>query len=347
MKKDLIIFIVYSGDDFMITLAHGAGGKTTQDLIEKVIMPKFKIRNVNALGLDGLDDGSAIKIGKKFFVFTSDSYTVKPLFFNGGDIGKLSVDGVVNDLSVMGAKPLAMHLNLVLEEGLDSDVFEKVLNSIGKTAEKEKIAILGGDTKVMEKGKVDQMVISAFGIGVTEKLLTDADVKLGDDIIVSGGVGEHEASILVEREKLGFSKIKSDCASLQGLTEKILKIGGVHAMKDLTRGGLTMALSEWSKKSKIGLNVLESEIPVSRPVKSICKIYGFDPMNMACEGRMIIAVKPDKSEMVFNALRKTELGRNSAIIGKAVKGSEVILNTLVGGRKLLTPFEGVMLPRIC
>ena len=331
----------------MITLAHGAGGKTTEDLIKKVIMPKFKIRNVNALGLDALDDGSAIKNGNTFFVFTSDSYTVKPLFFKGGDIGKLAVVGVANDLSVMGAKPIAMHLNLILEEGLDSSVFEKILHSIGKTAEREGIAILGGDTKVMEKGKIDQIAISAFGIGVASKLLTDADVKQGDDIIVSGGVGEHETSILIERENIGVSKIKSDCAPLQGLAGKILKIGGVHAMKDLTRGGLTMALNEWSEKSKIGLNIFEKDVPVSKTVKSVCRLYGFDPFNMACEGRMIIAVKPSKTRSVLKALKKTKLGRNASVIGKAVKGGEVVLNTSVGGRKFLTPFEGVMLPRIC
>ena len=191
----------------------------------------------------------------------------------------------------MGAKPIAMHLNLILEEGLDSSIFEKIISSIGKTAEKQGIAILGGDTKVMERGKIDQIAISAFGIGVTSKLLTDADVKPGDDIIVSGGVGEHEASILIERENIGVSKIKSDCAPLHGMVEKILKIGGVHAMKDLTRGGLTMALNEWSEKSKIGLNIFEKTIPVSKTVKSMCRIYGFDPFNLACEGRMIIAVE--------------------------------------------------------
>ncbi|MCL5011362.1 MAG: hydrogenase expression/formation protein HypE [Candidatus Marsarchaeota archaeon] len=331
----------------MITLAHGAGGKTTEDLIKKIIMPKFKIRNVNALGLDALDDGSAIKSGKTFFVFTSDSYIVKPLFFKGGDIGKLAVVGVANDLSVMGAKPIAMHLNLILEEGLDSSVFEKILSSIGKTAEEQGIAILGGDTKVMEKGKIDQIAISAFGIGVTSKLLTDADVKPGDDIIVSGGVGEHEASILIERENIGVSKIKSDCAPLQDMVEKILKIGGVHAMKDLTRGGLTMALNEWSEKSKIGLNIFEKTIPVSKTVKSMCRIYGFDPFNLACEGRMIIAVESSKTRIVLKTLKKTKLGKNASVIGKAVEGGEVVLNTSVGGRKLLTPFEGVMLPRIC
>jgi hydrogenase expression/formation protein HypE len=331
----------------MITLAHGAGGKATDDLIKKVIIPSFKIRNYNALGLDALDDGSAIKKEGGFFVFTSDSYVIKPLFFKGGDIGKLAVVGVANDLSVMGAKPIAMHLNLILEEGLDLDVLEKILSSIGRTAEKEGIAILGGDTKVMERGKLDQIAISAFGIGIASNIFTDAGVKPGDDIIVSGSVGEHEASILIEREGVGVSKIKSDCAPLYGLVEKVLRIGGVHAMKDLTRGGLTMALNEWSEKSKVGLNIFEKNVPVSKTVRSVCKLYGFDPFNLACEGRMIIAVEPSKTKMIIKALKKTRLGRNASVIGKAFKGSDVILNTAVGGRKFLTPFEGVMLPRIC
>ena len=331
----------------MITLSHGAGGKATQDLIKKTIMPRFRIRNVNFLGLDGFDDGSAVnvkKVGGKFFVFTSDSYTVKPLFFKGGDIGKLSVVGVVNDLSVMGAKPLAMHLNLIIEEGFDTGLLERILDSIGKNAEKDGVAILGGDTKVMERGKVDQLVISAFGVGVADKVITDAGVKVGDDIIVSGGVGEHEAAIIVEREGLN-STVKSDCASLSRVVQKILRVGGVHAMKDLTRGGLSMALNEWSEKSGVGLEVGEEKIPVSRQVRSICRVYGFDPFNLACEGRVVVACDPGKSEKILNILKRGNAG--AAVIGKAVKGGEVVIRNRFGGRKILRPLEGVMLPRIC
>jgi hydrogenase expression/formation protein HypE len=276
----------------MITLEHGAGGRRTQELVEKKIAPLFTHRNYNALGLDAFDDGSAIRTGKGYVVFTSDSYVVSPLFFCGGDMGKLAACGTINDLSVMGAKPIAMHMNLVLEEGFGEKELERLLRSMAKVCKKERVHLLGGDTKVVEKGKADGLIISAFGIGIAKKLVLNSGLAPGDAIILSGTIGEHEMAIFSEREKLDFSGgFKSDCAPLYKMISGAMSAGRVHSMKDITRGGLAGALNEMAKKSNVSLHIQEKDIPVRDAVKNACEMFGFDSLNLACEGRAVLGVR--------------------------------------------------------
>jgi hydrogenase expression/formation protein HypE len=333
----------------MITLEHGAGGRKTQELVEKLIAPLFSYRNYNDVGLDSFEDASAIKVGKTHVVFTSDSYVVSPIFFKGGDIGKLAACGTINDLAVMGAKPIAMHMNLILEEGFPKEDLRKVMKSMAAVCKKEKVHLLGGDTKVVERGKADKISIGAFGIGIASRLVRNAGLKAGDAIIVSGTIGEHEMAIFSEREKLDFQgNFSSDCAALYGMIGKAKKAGKITSMKDITRGGLSGALNEMAKKSKVSIHINEEEIPVREAVKNACEIFGFDILNLACEGRAVMGVRARDAQGVLKALRKTREGKLARIIGRATPGDgEVILNTKMGGRKLVLVPTGSVLPRIC
>ncbi len=333
----------------MITLEHGAGGRKSQELIEKTIAPLFRYRDYNDLGLDGFEDGSSIKIGKEHVVFTSDSYVVKPIVFKGGDIGKLAACGTINDLAVMGARPIAMHMNLVIEEGFGELELGKILRSMAGVCRGERLHLLGGDTKVVEKGALDKIVIACFGIGLAGKLVRNSGLKPGDAVIVSGSIGEHEMAIFSEREKLGFSgSFKSDCAPLYGMIQKAMKAGGVHAMKDITRGGLAGALNELASKSVVSIQVEETEIPMRTPLKNACEVFGFDPLTLACEGRAVMGVNGGDAKLVLRALRRTREGRGARIIGKVVPGKgEVVLDTELRGRRLIQVPTGSPLPRIC
>lgn len=333
----------------MITLEHGAGGRKTQELIEKTIAPLFKYRNYNALGLDAFDDGSAIKTKEGFVVFTSDSYVVNPLFFKGGDIGKLAACGTINDLSVMGARPIAMHMNLVIEEGFSEKELKRLLGSMASIMKGEHVHLLGGDTKVVEKGKADGLTIGAFGIGLAKRLVTDSGLSPGDVIIVSGPIGEHEMAIFSEREKLSFSgNFKSDCAPLYRMVSKAMASGAVHAMKDITRGGLSGALNEMAKKSGVSVHLMERDIPIRDAVKNACEMFGFDPLILACEGRVVMGVERADARRVLATLRQTREGRGARIAGEVLKGDgEVILTTELGGRRLVQIPAGSPLPRIC
>ena len=331
----------------VITLEHGAGGRKSQELIEKRIAPLFKYRNYNDLGLDGFEDGSAIRVGKEHVVFTSDSYVVKPTFFSGGDIGKLAACGTINDLAVMGARPIAMHMNLILEEGLQEEELGRILKSMAAVCKRERVHLLGGDTKVVEKG--GGMAIAAFGIGLASKLVRNSGLKAGDAVIVSGTIGEHEMAVFSMREKLGFfGSFKSDCAPLYGMIQKAMGAGEVHAMKDITRGGLAGALNELAFKSGVSIHVEETGLPIRAPVKNACEVFGFDPLTLACEGRAVIGVKGKDAKSVLGALRRTREGKGAVIIGKVAPGrGEVVLNTETGGRRLVQLPTGSPLPRIC
>ncbi len=331
----------------MITLSHGAGGRKTQMLIEGIAR-MFKYRNYNSLGLDGYDDGSAIKFGKEHLVFTSDSYTVNPFFFKGGDIGKLTACGVINDLSVMGAKPIAMHSNLLLEEGFSEKNLERIMRSLSLVLRKNRVHLLGGDTKVLERGKLGGIVISAFGVGIASRLVVDSGLKAGDSIVVSGTIGEHEMAIFSEREKLDFSgNFISDCAPLYDMIKRAL-VTEIHSMKDITRGGLAGALNELAVKSKANINIEENMVPVRDSVRNACEVFGFDPLALACEGRIVIGVKKKDAGKLLRILRKTKSGRNASVIGRVSKGTgEVIMNTEFGGRRLVQVPAGSTLPRIC
>lgn len=347
-----------------ITLADGAGGEKMTRLIKDYVL---KHLNSNAKNIDvplsALDDSAVVE----GVAFTTDSYTVKPLFFPGGDIGSLAVAGTVNDIAVMGASPIALSSAFVIEEGFFVDDYEKILISMKKTSRYADVPIVTGDTKVVEKGAVEKIIINTSGIGMRsktldenikeirryrrfdEKWIKDSNLKDGDKIIVSGSVGDHGIAILSFREGYGFeSKIKSDVKPLNKMIEKILKVGGVVSMKDPTRGGLANTLNEFAEKSNIGIMVEEEKIPIKEDVRSACEMLGIDPLEIGNEGKAVIGVVREKAEDVLKALRKTNEGKDAEIIGEATKNVKgVVLKTVVGGRRIVeTPIRDPV-PRIC
>jgi len=337
-----------------ITLAHGAGGRETSEIIRRLFLSRFKIiRFGNGIGLPELEDGASIPIDKdRHIVLTVDSYTVNPIFFPGGDIGKLAATGTINDLAVMGATPIAALDSMVIEEGFPIEDLNRIIESLRTILENENIALIGGDFKVMPKGNIDKVVITMVGIGIvhTSNMLLDSNVKPGDKIIVTGSIGEHGATILALQSGMDVesSNLKSDCQPLTSIMKAVLGIGGVHAAKDPTRGGLAMALNEFAKKSNVGIMVWEDKIPIKEEVKMYSEMLGIDPLVLACEGRAVLSVSPDKAEDVLYALKK--IGCSDAeIIGEALKEHQgmVILRTVAGGLRILEEPMGEIVPRIC
>ncbi|HUT26788.1 MAG TPA: hydrogenase expression/formation protein HypE [Methanomassiliicoccales archaeon] len=345
-----------------VTMGHGAGGEMMQELIVKSIAPFLpKIRT--EVSLESYDD-SAVVDG---VLFTTDGHTVKPIFYPGGDIGSLAVSGTVNDIAVMGGKALALSNTMILEEGLEIEVLERVMKSIGRYSEISGVPVVTGDTKVMEKGAIDEMVVVASAIGkrhpsmdhnlevassyrkVDSRWLTDDNVRDGDIILASGTMGDHGIALLSFREGYGFeSEVQSDCAPLNHMIGKLLGVGGMTSMKDATRGGFANAINEWCSKSKIGIELVEKDIPIAEAVRNASEMLGLDPLTIGNEGKVIIACVPEMAEEVLKALRADEHGRNAAIIGKASKNTKhVMMRTEVGGRRILEPPVGDPVPRIC
>lgn len=347
-----------------ITMDHGAGGTLTLQLIKKHVL-----RNLGGsrfeVPLEALDDAAVVN----GIVLKSDSHTVKPLFFPGGDIGRLSVSGTVNDIAMLGAEPVALAAGMVLEEGLPLFDLERILTSMKDACHEAGVWIVTGDTKVVEKGSLGGMIINTSGIGrrcealernlaVIKRFrpdfkagwLLDSNLKPGDKIIVSGTIGDHGIALLSFREGYSFGyELKSDVAPLNRLTLKLMdEVGGIVAMKDPTRGGLATSLNEWSEKSKVGILAREEAIPIREGVKAACEMLGIDPLEVGNEGKAVIGVIPEKAEEVLEALRSHPQGREAQIIGEATSDhQDVILQTQVGGRRLLPPPLGDPIPRIC
>lgn len=336
-----------------VELVHGGGGEAMADLINRIIVSRVKKGRIfNGLGLWDLDDGASIPIGDFELVFTSDGYTVEPLFFPGGDIGKLAITGTINDLSVMGARPLAVLDDIIVEEGFLLSDLERIISSMVSVAESLDVAIIGGDFKVMPKGKLDKIIIASTGIGLAEKgrVIRDSGLKPGDKIIVTGTIGEHEIALLSVREGLAFEgNITSDLAPLWPLMEKALEIGGISAAKDPTRGGLASSLNEMAKKSRVCIWIYEDEIPIRNEVRAACEMLGLDPLYLACEGRAVMGVDAGKAEEVLEFIKSTEVGRNARIIGevRSEPVGYVVLQTSIGGKRIIEPPVGMPLPRIC
>lgn len=333
-----------------ILLEHGAGGKLMRKLLEEVIIPTYKLNRVNGgIGLPEMDDGGTIPLGDYTLVMTTDAYTIKPIFFPGGDIGKLAICGTINDLSMMGAKPLALATSMIIEEGFPIDKLKKILMSMESVLEEVKVPIIAGDTKVMEKGKIDEIVISTCGIGIAKKVITDSGLKPGNKIIITGNIAEHEVALLAFREGLEFeTNLQSDVAPLWELVNEALKIGGITVMKDPTRGGVAGALNEIARKSGVDIYIWESLLPIRDEVRGAVEMLGIDPLEATNEGIAIIGVESEKAESVLNAIRKTKYGRNAAIVGEAREGSGmVIMETIVGGKRIIEEPIGRPLPRIC
>lgn len=345
-----------------ITMAHGAGGAIMNDLIKKYVL-KYLGGSGAEVPLEALDDAAVISD----IVLKSDSHVVKPIFFPGGDIGRLAVAGTVNDIAVMGAEPIALSCGFVLEEGLLMAEFEKILKSMNETCREADVYIITGDTKVVEKGALGGCVINTSGIGKRNEALErniaevkkhrsfdaqwilDSNLREGDKIIVSGTVGDHGLAVLSSQEGYDFgSQITSDVAPLNKLIMRLLNVGGIIAMKDPTRGGLSNTLNELSEKSKVGILVNEEKIPVRRDVRAACEMLGIDPLEVGNEGKVVIGVIPQKAEEVLAALRETEEGKNAQIVGETTKEfDEVVLKTAVGGKRILAPPIGDPIPRIC
>ena len=332
-----------------ITRMHGAGGKLMQELIERVILGNLELTSVEGgVGLRELDDGGTVPLGDREIIFTIDGHTVKPIFFPGGDIGRLAVCGTVNDIAVMGGEPIALSLSLIIPEGFPIDKLDRIMKSINETSKEAGVPVITGDTKV---SNVDDVVITTAGIGITErgKVIRDSDMKEGDVIIVSGNIGEHGMTVLLARENFDFkSNLKSDVAPLNKLIKKVLDSGvEVHAMKDPTRGGLASALNEMAEKSGLGINIYEDRIPISEEVQSLSEALGIDPLTVANEGKVVMAVKKEDGEKALEILRSHPLGRNAQIIGEVVSDHKmVVMETLVGRRIIDTPM-GDPIPRVC
>ncbi|MCQ5337145.1 MAG: hydrogenase expression/formation protein HypE [Candidatus Methanomethylicia archaeon] len=336
-----------------IQLSHGAGGTIMNDLIKEVILKNIKNRKVGrGIGLDELDDGATIPINSEEIVVTGDAYTITPIFFPGGDIGKLAICGTINDLAVMGARPIAIMDTVVVEEGFEIENLNKIFISMNEIMEKFDISLIHGDFKVMPKGKLDGIVISTMGIGMLYKKrpILDSGLKEGDKIIVTGPIGDHGIVIISLREGISFkTNIISDVAPLWNLMKKAMDAGEITAAKDPTRGGLAMALNEMAAKSNVSIWINEDEIPIRNEVKGACEMLGIDYLELACEGRIVMGVKAEDADNVLKAIRSTEEGKDAKIIGYVKKEMPgyVIMNTIIGGKRIINPPLGEPVPRIC
>ena len=345
-----------------IKLSHGAGGELMDRLIKEKMVKYFVQENID-VPLSSLDDSAVIDD----IVFTTDSHTVKPLFFPGGDIGSLAVSGTVNDIAVMGAEPIALSAGFIIEEGFSLKKFEDIVKSMGMYSAKADVPIITGDTKVVEKGAIEEFMINTSGIGrrnkflennldeirkyrdFNEKWLLDSNLKEGDKIILSGNIGEHGIALISFREGYGFdTEIKSDVAPINDLMKRALEEGGIVSAKDPTRGGLSNTLNEFSEKSNIGILVDEEKIPIPLGVASACDMLGIDPLEIGNEGKVVLGVVKEKAEDVLDAIRKHPLGKNAEIIGEVSTSIEgVVLKTSIGGRRILHKPIGDPVPRIC
>lgn len=335
-----------------IQMAHGAGGELMNRLIAESIIKNLTSKKLGEVELADLDDGASISFGDKEIVVSTDSYTVSPIFFPGGDIGKLAVCGTVNDVSVMGAKPVALASAIILEEGFLTGDLEKITRSMDASCNEVGISVITGDIKVMQRRAIDKIVITTTGIGIADKgkVIKDSNLAAGNKIILTGTIGDHGIALMSFREGFGFeTTLKSDVAPLWPMIEGALKIGGITAMRDPTRGGLSAALNDWSRKSNTGLVIDEEKVPLKEEVVAASEMLGIDPFTVANEGKAIIGVTPEKAEEVLEVIRATKLGSEAQIIGEAKDRyiGKVILNTIVGGKRIIDPPLGDPIPRIC
>ena len=338
-----------------LSVDEGSGGSAMMKLISEVILSNVTRYGCGGVTLRELDDSGSIVVGDLEIVLTTDAHTIKPIFFPGGDIGSLAASGTLNDVSVMGVKPRAISFSMVVEEGFSKDDLSRIVRSFNGVLEEVGVDLITGDTKVLEKGDIDGVVVTTSAIGVTQKgrIVRDSGIRPGDIIIISGSVGDHGISILSVREGFDFQlETKSDVGPIWEVVEAALEAAGaegVRAMKDPTRGGLSNALNELAEKSGVGMEIREEEIPIRQDIASAAEMLGVDPLSVTNEGKAIIAVDPELSDDVLAALRRTRRGRDAAIIGRAVADhvGEVVMETKVGGKRLLERPIGDPAPRIC
>jgi hydrogenase expression/formation protein HypE len=329
-----------------IAMKHGAGGRSMRALIEEVLLDRASEHAAP------MDDGAAIPFGDRWLVVATDSHVIQPYVFPGGDIGRLSICGTVNDLAMMGAtEPIGLTCGLVLEEGFEVDDLRRIRQSMADACAEAKAAIVAGDTKVMGRGEVDGIVINTTGLAVVERVVRDCDLRPGDVLIVTGPVGDHGIAVMAARHALDLGgSLESDVAPLNGLIRVALAAGGasITAMKDPTRGGLASALHEMAVKGNVGIVLDELAVPVRSEVRAAAELLGIDPLLIANEGKALIGVKAGVAQQVLGALRAQPLGRDAAIIGVCTTEfpGSIVLDTGFG-RRLLSEPDGELLPRIC
>jgi hydrogenase expression/formation protein HypE len=339
--------------DERITLKYGAGGQAMRTLIQQVFLDGMTSDGANDnIGLAAMDDGAALRVGDRWLVVTTDSHVVHPVFFPGGDIGRLAVSGTVNDLAMMGAtEVLAMTCAVIIEEGFPRADLVRIQRSIREACDEAGAVVVTGDTKVMGKGELDGIVLNTTGIAMTERVVPDSGLSSGDRLIVTGTIGDHGMAVMARRHDLALdADLRSDVAPLNGLVRAALDCapGAIVAMKDPTRGGLASALHEMAEKSRVGVILDEMTLPVTSQVRAVSELLGIDPLHVANEGKAVLGVRPDAVDAVLRALHGHPLGRNAALIGTCTdqRIGAVILDTGFG-RRLVTEPEGEPLPRIC
>jgi len=331
-----------------ILLAHGSGGELSHQLVDSLFAKNFQ----NPL-LQPLDDSAVISADGEKWAFTTDSYVVTPIFFPGGDIGKLAVCGTVNDLSMSGAQPLYLSAGFIIEEGFRFSDLKRIVESMQRTAAEAGVAIITGDTKVVNRGAADGVFINTAGIGRVppEIRISSHNARPGDKVLVSGTIGDHGVAILSAREGLEFSTaLVSDCAPLNHLVKKLIAASPhIHCLRDPTRGGLSSTLNELARQSGVGIWVEETRIPVKNEVRGACELLGFEPWNMANEGKLVAIVAAEAAEEILRDMREHPLGRDAAIIGEVKEDSpeKVVLRTPIGSTRILDMMVGEPLPRIC
>ncbi|MCX8201466.1 MAG: hydrogenase expression/formation protein HypE, partial [Candidatus Caldarchaeum sp.] len=334
----------------------GSGGLETSKLLERLVFTKVpqRLKTVEkGLGIDFPDDSAAIPLKDGgYLVVTVDSYTVSPVFFPGGDLGMLAAAGTINDVLMLGGKPVAALDSLVVEEGLEYSVVQRVFESMVDVFMTEDVKLVGGDFKVMPKGQLDQIIISATGLGFAEKIIADKNIAAGDKIIVSGWLGEHGAAVLAAQHRFDSSEFTSDVKPLTKLMMPVIEefVEYIDAARDPTRGGLSMVLHDWARSSNLSIFVDEVEIPVREPVSNLCEMMGIDPLSLASEGVAVLAVKPHAAEQILETMHSAGF-RDARIIGEVRENirstSFVVMKTVIGGYRVLEPPTGEIVPRIC
>jgi len=338
-----------------ILLDHGSGGISSRNLIEEIFLPRLD----NPI-LAQFEDSAVLQSGSTRLAFTTDGYVVDPLFFPGGDIGKLAVHGTINDLVMQGAQPIGLSLSLILEEGFALADLERIADSIGRASRESGVPVVTGDTKVVPRGKADKIFITTSGIGIVPDglLLGSGLARAGDAVLLSGTIGDHGVTIMAARAGLAIqSSIQSDTAPLHRLVAAMLQQapGSIRCLRDPTRGGAATVLSEIAVKSKVQIEINEKDLPIRPGVESACEMLGLDPLYLANEGKCIVIVDPAQAEALLKVMRKTEEGHDAAIVGHVaaaapepnVSNGRVVMNTAIGGARIIGPLSGEPLPRIC
>ena len=331
-----------------ITLDHGSGGKVSHAMVSDMILPHFKNK-----ALDMLDDGARIRMNGTDIAFSTDTYVVDPIFFPGGNIGDLAVNGTVNDVAMCGAEPLYISAGLIIEEGFPKKDLETILSTMAKAARKAGVDIVTGDTKVVPKGKADKIFINTAGVGLVRENVNISGNRAepGNKIIISGTIADHGITVLTEREDLGIrTGIQSDSAALNHMVKAILDSScRVNVLRDPTRGGLGTTLNEIAAQSNAGIRIQEERIPIKDSVTGVCELLGFDPLYIANEGKLIAVVKAEDADRVLDIMHQSEFGEQAAVIGEVVADNpgRVVMDTLIGGSRIVDMLTGEQLPRIC